>query len=59
MLAIFAREGWRAERVQQRPARPGFSLVRGWIENHTGIEIADRPMRAEYERFFAQMVSQA
>jgi catechol 2,3-dioxygenase-like lactoylglutathione lyase family enzyme len=59
VLAIFAREGWRAERVQNGPLGRGFSLVRGWIENHTGIEIADRPMRAEYERFFAQMVSQA
>jgi catechol 2,3-dioxygenase-like lactoylglutathione lyase family enzyme len=57
VLAIFAREGWRAGRVRNGPPGLGFSLVRGWIENHTGIEIADRPMRLEYERFFAQVVN--
>jgi catechol 2,3-dioxygenase-like lactoylglutathione lyase family enzyme len=59
VLAVFAREGWRAERVQNGPPGVGFSLVRGWIENHTGIEIADRAMRAEYEQFFARMVGRA
>jgi hypothetical protein len=59
VLAIFAREGWRAERVRNGPPGLGFSLVRGWIENHTGIEIADRQMRAEYEGFFAQVVNRA
>jgi catechol 2,3-dioxygenase-like lactoylglutathione lyase family enzyme len=57
VLASFAREGWRAERVHNGSPGGGFSLVRGWIENHTGIEIADSHMRAEYERFFAQVVS--
>jgi hypothetical protein len=52
ILAIFAREGWRAERVQNGPPGRGFSLVRGWIENHTGIELGGSDMRAEYERFF-------
>ena len=56
VLAVFAREGWKAQRVQNGPPGVGFSLVRGWIENHTGIEIADRAMRAEYEQFFARMV---
>jgi hypothetical protein len=55
VLAIFAREGWRAERVRNGPPGAGFSLVRGWIENHTAIEIADRPMREEYEAFFARL----
>jgi len=52
ILAIFAREGWRAERVQNGPPGQGFSLVRGFIENHTAIELGGSDMRAEYERFF-------
>jgi len=55
ILAIFAREGWPAERVQNgRPGR-GFSLVRGWIEHHTGIELGGSDMRLEYENFFRQL----
>jgi catechol 2,3-dioxygenase-like lactoylglutathione lyase family enzyme len=57
MLAVFAREGWKAERVHNGPPQAGFSLVRGWIENQTAIELADREMRAQYERFFAEMVN--
>lgn len=53
VLSVFAREGWHAEQVQNGPPQHGFSLVRGWIENHTGIEIGGQDMRAEYERFFA------
>ena len=52
ILAIFAREGWHAERVQNGPPGRGFSLVRGWIENRTAIELGGTDMRAEYERFF-------
>jgi catechol 2,3-dioxygenase-like lactoylglutathione lyase family enzyme len=56
VLAIFAREGWTAEKVRNGPPHAGFSLVRGWIENHTAIEIASPELRAEYERFFAEVV---
>lgn len=56
VLAVFEREGWKAERVQQGPPGLSFSLVRGWIENQTTIEIVSREMRAEYERFFAAVV---
>lgn len=59
VVAIFAREGWRAERVRNGPPHAGFSLVRGLIENHTGIEIGGREMRAEYERFFREIVAPA
>jgi catechol 2,3-dioxygenase-like lactoylglutathione lyase family enzyme len=59
VLAVFAREGWKAEKVRNGPPHAGFSLVRGWIENHTGIEIADRQMRDEYEKFFASVVGRA
>jgi hypothetical protein len=59
ILAVFAREGWRAERVHNGPPQAGFSLVRGWIENHTGIEIGGRDMREEYQRFFARITSPA
>jgi len=52
ILAIFARAGWRAEHVRNGPPGGGFSLVRGFIENHTGIELGGSEMRAEYERFF-------
>jgi hypothetical protein len=57
VVAVFAREGWKAEKVHNGPRNgapgSGFSLVRGFIENHTGIEIGGPEMRAEYERFFA------
>jgi catechol 2,3-dioxygenase-like lactoylglutathione lyase family enzyme len=53
ILAVFAREGWKAEKVQNGPPNSGFSLVRGWIENHTAIELVGPEMRREYERFFA------
>jgi catechol 2,3-dioxygenase-like lactoylglutathione lyase family enzyme len=56
VLAIFAREGWKAERVRNGPPQAGFSLVRGLIENHTPIEIGDREMRLEYERFFREII---
>lgn len=59
VLDIFAREGWKAERVHNGPPHSGFSLVRGWIENHTAIEIVDREMRGQYERFFAEAVGRA
>ena len=59
MLAIFAREGWRAEKAQNGPPHAGFSLVRGWIENHTAIEIGGSDMRQEYERFFAKVMQRA
>ena len=59
VLAIFAREGWRAERVRNGPPQAGFSLVRGLIENHTAIEIGGREMREEYERFFAEVIRHA
>lgn len=56
VLAIFAREGWRAEKVHNGPPHSGFGLVRGWIENHCCIEIGGRAMREQYERFFAEAV---
>ncbi|HEY0465261.1 MAG TPA: hypothetical protein VGC79_13690 [Polyangiaceae bacterium] len=55
ILAIFAREGWRAEHVHNGPPGAGFSLVRGWIENQTAIELGGSDMRLEYERFFQSM----
>ena len=55
ILAIFAREGWRAESVHNGPPGAGFGLVRGWIENHTTIELGGCDMRAQYERFFETM----
>jgi hypothetical protein len=54
ILAAFAREGWKAERVYNGPTNGGFGLVRCWIENHTTIEIGGREMREEYERFFRE-----
>lgn len=54
ILAAFAREGWKAERVFNGPPNAGFGLVRCWIENHTTIEIGGREMREEYERFFRE-----
>ena len=59
ILAVFAREGWAAELVRNGPPGAGFSLVRGAIENQTQIELVGSEMRAEYERFFAQVVAQA
>ena len=53
ILAVFAREGWKAAQVRNGPPNRGFSLVRGWIENHAAIELVGTDMRLEYERFFA------
>jgi hypothetical protein len=33
--------------------------VRGWVENHTGIEIGTSEMRAEYERYFRELAARA
>ena len=52
ILAVFAREGWRAEHVHNGPPGAGFGLVRGWIENQTAIELGGSEMRGQYERFF-------
>ncbi|HKP55835.1 MAG TPA: hypothetical protein VJV78_03915 [Polyangiales bacterium] len=57
VLEVFAREGWKAEKVRNGPPHAGFSLVRGLIENHTGIEIGGREMREEYERFFGALAA--
>ncbi|HEX2873896.1 MAG TPA: hypothetical protein VHP33_21725 [Polyangiaceae bacterium] len=51
ILAIFAREGWWAELAHNGPPNGGFSLVRGRIENHTGIELGGADMRQQYETF--------
>ena len=59
ILAVFAREGWHAEKVRNGPPGAGFSLVRGWIENHTGIELVGTEMREEYETFFRNVLSRA
>ena len=53
ILTVFAREGWRAERVHNGPLHGGFDLVRGWIENRWTIELGGKEMRAQYELFFA------
>ena len=50
ILATFAREGWRAERVHNGGPSGGFGLVRGWIENQTTIELGGREMREQYEQ---------
>jgi len=50
------REGWKADKVTNGPPHASFSLVRGWIENQTTIEIVDREMREQYERLFRMMV---
>jgi hypothetical protein len=55
ILAVFEREGWRAECVHNGPPGGGFSLVRGWIENHWAIELGGNEMRAQYEQFFASV----
>lgn len=57
ILKVFAREGWKADKVTNGPPHASFSLVRGWIENQTTIEIVDREMREQYERFFRVMVN--
>jgi hypothetical protein len=57
ILAAFAREGWSAHKVHNGPPHAGFSLVRGLIENHTPIELGTSAMRAEYERFFRELVA--
>ncbi len=59
ILAVFAREGWRAERVENGPPHARFTLVRGWIENYAGIELSGEDMRAQYERFFEQTTGNA
>lgn len=59
VLAAFAREGWKADRVHNGPPHAGFSLVRGWLENQTCIEIGGAEMRAEYERFFREATAGA
>jgi hypothetical protein len=57
ILAAFAREGWKAEQVHNGPPHAGFGLVRGWIENHTAIEIGGSEMRAQYEKFFRDVIA--
>ena len=52
-------EGWKAEKVHNRPPHAGFGLVRGWIENQTTIEIGGREMREQYERFFRDVLNRA
>jgi catechol 2,3-dioxygenase-like lactoylglutathione lyase family enzyme len=59
VVAAFAREGWKAHKVHNGPPNAGFALVRGWIENHTTIEIGGREMREQYERFFREIVARA
>ena len=54
VLAVFAREGWQAERVHNGPPHSGFCLVRGRIENQTQIEVGGPEMRAQYERFLRE-----
>ena len=51
ILAVFEREGWTASLAQNGPPHLGFSLVRGWIENHQCIELGGTEMRARYETF--------
>lgn len=55
ILAVFAREGWRAELVHNGPPQAGFSLVRGWIENRTQIELGGSELRTQYERCAAEL----
>ncbi|MFT3922214.1 MAG: hypothetical protein QM778_06745 [Myxococcales bacterium] len=59
VVATFEREGWRAFKVRNGPPGGGFTLVRGWIENQTAIEIAGQAMRLEYERFFREALGRA
>ena len=59
ILAVFAREGWPAERVHNGPPGGGFSLVRGRIENHAAMEIVGTEMREQYERFFRDLTARA
>jgi catechol 2,3-dioxygenase-like lactoylglutathione lyase family enzyme len=55
ILAAFAREGWAAQKIHNGPPHAGFGLVRGWIENHTSIELGGSDLRAQYERFFQEV----
>ena len=60
ILAIFAREGWQAEKVRNGP--PGMRLQPGARQDrephrHRARLISE--MRGEYERFFAEMVKPA
>ena len=57
ILAVFARERWHAEAVHNGPPRGEFGLVRGWLENQVVIEIGGSEMRAQYERFFRDVVA--
>jgi hypothetical protein len=59
VLAIFEREGWKADKVHNGPPHAGFSLVRGWIENHAPIEIGGPSMRQQYEKFFQDLAARA
>ena len=59
ILAVFAREGWRAEKVHNGPPHSGFGLVRAWIENHAQIELGGKEMRAQYERFLREVTAHA
>lgn len=59
ILAIFAREGWWAELAHNGPPNGGFSLVRGRIENHTGIELGGADMRQQYETFVGMAARRA
>ncbi len=59
VLAAFKREGWQAELVRNGSPAAGFSLVRGWLENHTCIEIVGPEMRQEYEGFLAAALARA
>jgi len=56
IVAIFRREGWRVEKVHNGPPHAGFSLVRGWIENQTTIELGGSEMREQYERHFQSIL---
>ncbi len=55
ILAVFAREGWAAQKIHNGPPQSGFGLVRGWIENQTSIELGGSDIRAQYERFFREV----
>lgn len=59
ILAVFAREGWFAEKARNGSPEAGFSLVRGRIENMTQIELGGSDMRAEYEQFFVRAMQRA
>ena len=49
VLAIAAREGWRALRCWRGPpGRPAFELIELWIDNRTMVEIATPDMLPDY-----------